>query len=178
MLSTMILFTFKFYGLVEFNLGFFMQIFNTLVLFAFLHHFLFTPVTKVMDDRTNKIQKAFDDADVKLEQSEKLRLSYEKKLEEIRDEREQIIKEAELKANKLSEELKQETQEEIKKMKENAAKEIEADREKMMDDVKDEIASISILIASKVLAKELKTGESDIVINEFINKVGDVKWDR
>ncbi|PID82773.1 MAG: ATP synthase F0 subunit B [Clostridiales bacterium] len=178
MLSTQIVLAAKFYKLVEFNLSFFMIIFNMLVLFGFLTWKLFKPVSKLMEDRTNKIKKSFDDAENKLKEADDLRKSYIEKLDGIKDERDVIIKEAVEKANKLSDEIKEKTENDIKIMKEKAVLDIEADREKMMNEAKDEIASIALLIASKILEKELKTNEKDIVINDFINKVGDVKWDK
>ncbi len=178
MLSTHIIFAAIHSKLVEFNTQFFMQIFNTFILFGFLTWKLFKPVSKMLQDRTDKIQNQFDSAENKIQEANALYDEYKQKLDGIKAERDEIIKEAVEKANKLSLEIKSETERSIEVMKENAAKEIEADREKMMEDVKDEIASISLLIASKVLAKELKTDEKDIIIDEFIEKVGDVKWDK
>ncbi len=164
--------------LVEFNATFIIQIFNTIILFAALSYLLFKPVKKTMDDRKNKIIKQFEDAELKMKEAEDLKIEYQNKIAAIRVEREHIINEAVSIANKQSAEIKADTIRDIEIMKENAALEIKADRQKMLDGVKDEVASIALLIASKVLSKELQTSEKDIIIDDFIDKVGDVKWDK
>ncbi len=94
MLSTQIIFAAIHSKLVEFNANFFLQIFNTFVLFSFLTWKLFKPVSKVLEDRKNKIKNQFDSAEEKVQEANALYESYKEKLDGIKSERDEIIKEA------------------------------------------------------------------------------------
>jgi len=81
-------------GLVEFNATFIFQIINTLVIFLALRHFLFTPVTEMMEKRTKSIESSFEEAELKRKESDELKSQYEDKLKEIKNERNEIIQDA------------------------------------------------------------------------------------
>lgn len=163
--------------LIDFNISFFIQIFNTLVLFAFLSWKLFKPVTAMLEKRRQNIVKSFDDADKALKEAEELKLEYENKLKEIREEKTKIIEEAKDNAKKRADEILKSTELEVKALKESANHQIEVDRTKAMAEMKDEIAAMAVLAAAKILKKEIDSTENRKMIKDFIDEVGDVTWD-
>ena len=141
-------------GLVEFNAAFVIQIINALLLFGVLTFILFKPVTKFLNKRTENIQSSIDEAEVKLSEADKLRAEYEKQLRDIKNERNAII-------GKATETRLQ----------------IEGDKQRMLEEVKAEVSSLVIAVASKVIEKELDEASHRNMIQNFIDEVGDVQWE-
>ena len=57
-----------------------------------------------------------------------------------------------------------------------AKESIEQERKSVMNEMKDEIADLSVMIASKVVEREVNADDHKRMIDEFIQKVGWVAW--
>lgn len=164
--------------LINFDIAFFLQIINTLVLFGFLSWKLYKPVTKILEDRKQSIAKSYDDAEAATKEAEELKLKYEQKLAEAKAERASIIGEARDTAQKTASEIVRHAEEEARLLKEKAEQQIEADKQKAMLEVKDDIAAMAVLAAAQILKKEVDSDSNRKMIREFIDGVGDVTWDK
>ena len=164
-------------GLVEFNAAFVIQIINALLLFGVLTFILFKPVTKFLNKRTENIQSSIDEAEVKLSEADKLKAEYEKQLRDIKNERNAIIgkatERAEMEGNKIVAAAREDAEEILEKTR----LQIEGDKERMLEEVKAEISSLVIAVASKVIEKELDEALHQNMIQNFIDEVGDVQWE-
>lgn len=163
-------------GLVEFNAAFFMQIANTLILFFALRHFLFQPVTEFMEKRTKVIESSIEEAELKNKESDKLKAEYEEKIKAIKNERNQIVVEATRKAELRSEEILTAADQEAKNILEKARVEIAREKQKMMNELKGEISTLALLAAGKVIEKDLNPQMHQQMIQQFIDKAGEQKW--
>lgn len=163
-------------GLVEFNATFIFQMVNTLVIFLALRHFLFNPVTEMMEKRTKSIEDSIQEAERKNEESDKLKAEYEQKLREIKKERNTIIEDATRRAENRGDEIVGAAELEAKKAMEKAAKEIEREKQKMLNDLKGEISELAIAAAQKVIEKDLDQNAHKDMINKFIDKAGESQW--
>jgi len=163
-------------GLVELSWNFVFQIINTIILYLVLKKFLFVPVTEFIKGRRNEIQDSFDEADNKNEKADKLKSQYELKLDNVKEESQEILIEAKKNAEKKGTEIIKESKEEAAKLKEKAHTEIEQEKKKAINDLKDEISSISILAASKVLEHEVDEKTNKKLVEDFIKEVGDSQW--
>ncbi len=164
--------------LIDFNAGFFLQIFNTIILFSFLSWMLFKPVTEALEKRKQGIAKSYSDADKAIQEAEELKKSYEHKLSLAKEERDEIISKAKEIANRQADDIVSKAQQEAKMIKENAQKQTEAYKQKAMTEVKDDIAEMAVLAATNILKKEIDTKTNREMILNFIDGVGDVKWDK
>lgn len=163
-------------GLVEFNMTFVFQIINTLILYFILKHLLFEPVTKFMNQREEEIANDIDSAEQKKEEANALKDKYQDKLNNIDQERRQIIKEAKQAADRKASDIVQTAKEDAKDVRLKNQKELEREKTKAINELKDEISNLALLSASKVVEKNLKPEEHKELIDNFINEVGDVKW--
>ncbi len=164
------------FGLVEPGVTLFMQIFNTLVLFAFLRWKLFGPVSDMLKKRSERIKASFDDAEQRVQSANTLKAEYEHKLANVKDEEAKILSDARLKATQRANDIIKHAEVEIEQMKEHAQKEISLERDKAINQLKDDIASLAILAASKVLDKELDAAQHGALISDVIERVGETKW--
>ena len=162
--------------LVNFNFTFFIQIVNTLILFFVLKRILFKPVTEFMDKRTQGIENAIQEAEDKKQESDRLKDEYEQKIQDIQLERNKIIEEATQKARIKTDEILEIANEEAKQILEKAKNEIDREKQKMMNELKDEISTLALLAASKVIEKDLDSNTHEQMIQQFIDKVGEQQW--
>ncbi|NLM05013.1 MAG: F0F1 ATP synthase subunit B, partial [Clostridiales bacterium] len=150
--------------LVNFNFTFFIQIVNTLILFFVLKRILFKPVTEFMDKRTQGIENAIQEAEDKKQESDRLKDEYEQKIQDIQLERNKIIEEATQKARIKTDEILEIANEEAKQIIEKAKNEIDREKQKMMNELKDEISTLALLAASKVIEKDLDSNTHEQMI--------------
>lgn len=163
-------------GLVEFSWTFVFQIVNTLILYLVLKKFLFVPVTEFIQGRQDEIQSSYDDAEKTNEEAENLKSEYENKLDKVEEEKQEILIAAKKKADEQGSEIIKESKEQAAKLKEKAEQEIEIEKKKAINDVKDDISSMVIMAASKVLENEVDEGRNKKLVDDFIKEVGESKW--
>lgn len=163
-------------GLVEPDITFLFTLVNAIIMFLIMKKFLFEPVSKFMKSREEEIEKQYADAQKVEDQAHVLKTEYEQKVSGARQEGEQIIKEHVSKAEIKAAEIIRQADEEAKKFKEKAAKEIEDERVKATAELKSSFAELTVLAASKVIAKELDAKGHSELISNVISEVGDVTW--
>ncbi|WZL73614.1 F0F1 ATP synthase subunit B [Clostridiaceae bacterium 35-E11] len=163
-------------GLVEISWTLVFQIINTVILFWFLKKLLFKPVTEFMEARQNGISTSIKEAEHKNQEADNRKHEYEAKLEKVQEEGRQILKEASKKAESKADEIIKEAQLEAEKLLNRAEAEIKRQNEKAMNELKDQIASLAVMAAGKVIEKSLDEENHNQLIKEFIDEVGDAKW--
>lgn len=57
-----------------------------------------------------------------------------------------------------------------------ANKEAELEKQKAADDVKQQIVAVSAMIASKLIAKSIDESESNAIIEQTLNEMGENTW--
>jgi len=163
-------------GLVTIDFTLFFQILNTLILFGALSYFLFVPVKKVIEERQEKITGELTDAEAKNKNAEALIATYQGKIAGIEEEGRVMIHEAAVKAENRGREIVKEAEHEADLIKKRAEKEIEREKIKAVNELKEQIVSLSLLAASKVLQEDIDQSKHEKLINQFLEEVGDTKW--
>jgi F-type H+-transporting ATPase subunit b len=64
---------------------------------------------------------------------------------------------------------------EAERVKETAKREIVQEKEKAITALREQVASLSVLIASKVIEKELSEADQEQLINDYIQEAGEGK---
>ncbi len=163
-------------GLVELNATFVFQIINFILIYLLLRHFLWKPVTEFMDKRTKTIEDSIKDAELKNKESDELKAQYEEKLDEIKEERIQILDDATKRAESRSAQIVDSAEEEARKILERARLQIEREQQKMMNELKGDISELAIGVAEKIIEKNLDAKTHDKMIQQFIDKAGETQW--
>ncbi|MTI53377.1 F0F1 ATP synthase subunit B [Geosporobacter ferrireducens] len=163
-------------GLVEINWNLAFQIVNTIILYIILKKLLFKPVTEFMAARQNAIVESIQEADDKNTQADKLMQEYQLKLAGAQDEGREIIKDASKRAEERADEIVKSAQDEAGKIKERAEAEMKREQQKAVNALKNEVASMAVAAAGKIINKNLDVNEHSQLINEFIDEVGEAKW--
>ena len=163
-------------GLVEINWTLAFQIVNTIILYVILKKLLFKPVTEFMAARQNGIVESMQEAEGKNEQADKLMQEYQLKLAGVQDEGREIIKDASKRAEERANEIVNGAHDEASKIKERTEAEIKREQQKAVNALKNEVASMAIMAAGKIINKNLDVNEHNQLISEFIDEVGEAKW--
>jgi len=163
-------------GLVEFNATFFFQIFNTFVLYLFLRKLLFKPVTELIENREMEIASDIDSAIKKNVEAEELKNEYNQKIKNIENEGKKIIKEAKMIADTEASKIIEKAREDEKEIRLKNQMELKREKVKAINELKNEISNLTIMAASKVIGENLKLEDHIALIDQFIDEVGDTKW--
>ena len=92
---------------------------------------------------------------------------YSTSLEEVKE----IIKQATLRAEQKSNEIISTAKEEANILKDRASKDIAQEKEKVMNELKNDISSIAILAASKVIEEDIDQAKHEEMIKSFHDEV-------
>jgi len=140
--------------------------------FLLLSRFAWKPILSAVKARDEMIKGSLASAEKARKEMAKLQSDNEAILKKAREEREGILKEARDIRDKLIAEAKGKASEEAEKLIEKARAGIEREKTIALADIRDQVAGLSIEIASKVLGEKLKqTGEQQKLIENYLKEV-------
>jgi F-type H+-transporting ATPase subunit b len=145
---------------------FFWQSVIVLILIFLLKKFAWKPILDSVAEREEGIQSALDQAEEAKKALADLQASNEELLKEARLERETMLKEARETRDQLVNGATAEAKEEAEKILTNAHNAIEAEKQKAMVDFKNQVAELSVDVASKILKDSLSSAESQKALAE------------
>ena len=146
---------------------------NTLLLLYVATKFLFVPVKNMIDSRQKEIDDMYAEAGSAKEQAQAIQEEYQQKLATAQQTSERIVKEAVDRGRSREEEIIRKANEEAAAIMDKASADIEMEKKKAINDAKDEIAGLSMAIASKVVARELNADDQKDLIDRFIDELGE-----
>ncbi|KRN32278.1 F0F1 ATP synthase subunit B [Weissella halotolerans] len=146
-----------------------------LLLMLLLKKFAWGPVTKMMDDRAQKVANDLDTAQTQREQAEQLATARKEQLAAARQQANQIVSDAKDAGKKQGAQLIADAQADSKALKERTAAQIEQDRNEAMTLVKNDVADLSVTIAQKIIQKELNLSDQKALIDAYIDGLGESK---
>ena len=146
---------------------------NTLILFLVLKHFLFKPVNKILDERKEKVEKTYKEADDKLTEASRLETEYTEKLANAKAESAEIVKNATKRAQLRSDEIIAEAKTEASGLIVKANADIEKEKKRAVNQIKDEISDIALMVAEKVVEKEISPKDHERLIENCISEFGE-----
>jgi F-type H+-transporting ATPase subunit b len=146
-----------------------------LILLALLRKYAFGPVMGIMKQREAHIGNEISAAENSNKEAKKIVEEQRELLKQSRQEAQELIENA----KKLGEEQKKsiitEARTEAERIKNAAVKEIAQEKEQAVAALREQVASLSVLIASKVIEKELNDQDQQKLINEYIQEVGQAR---
>ena len=155
----------------DIGLIFWMTVSFTIVL-VILKKFAWKPILQGLKDREDSIKESLSSAEKAREEMAKLKSDNEQLLAEARLERDKIIKEALATANSIKEDAKTEASKISGKMIEDARNVISSEKQAALAEMKQQVASLSLDIAEKLLRKNLSDQKDQReLVDQFINDI-------
>lgn len=149
------------------------QIVTFIILLALLKKFAWGPLKEVMDKRERDINRDIDEAEEAKLNAQKLEEENKKTLKQTQDEVQRILEDARVQARKQHEEIIHEANIRANGMIETAQSEINSEKERALADINNQVSELSVLIASKVLQKEISEQDQKELVDKYLKEAGD-----
>jgi F-type H+-transporting ATPase subunit b len=144
-----------------------------IALIFLLKKFAWKPILDAVNEREEGIKNALQSAESAKKEMQNLKSGNEKLLADARAERDALMKEAREIKDKMINDAKTEAQAAGEKMIAQAKASIESEKNAAMADLKNQVSSLSLEIAEKVLRDELSNKDSQTKLVEKM--LGDAK---
>ena len=142
------------------------------IFFLVLTKFAWKPILGALRQRDEMIKGSLEAAEKARKDMIQLQSDNEAILRKAREEREDILREARDVRDKLIAEAKGRATQEASKIVENAKAGIEREKAKALAEIHDQLATLSVEIASKLLVEKLsRTGEQGKLINKYLEDI-------
>ena len=151
---------------------FIIQIINLFIQVYLIKKFLFKPINEILEKRRNLADKEIKEAREAKDEADSLKVQYEDSLTNAHAEAARIVSDAQKEAQQKADTLVHEAEAEAQSIKARAAADIEQEKKKAINEAKDEIGSLAMEIAGKVVEKEISESDHKKLIDDFITKVG------
>src|SRR5699024_5382947 len=149
------------------------QLFFFIVLLILLRKFAWGPVMNMMEKREEHVANEIEAAEKSRTEAEEAREEAESRLKQTKQEAQQIIEDAKNTGVRQEQEIVASAKDEADRIKQAAQEEIQNEKEKALQALQDKVASLSVLIASKVIEKELNEDDQETLINKYSKEVGE-----
>lgn len=144
---------------------------NLIILYFIVKKLLYKPVKKMLEDRENEVRDMIDKASASKEEANRLREEYEKHLENAKEEAGEIVKNAQHKAQLRSEDIIRDAQQQASAIMQKADEQIEKERINALEQTKGEISELAVMIAEKVVKRDLTDADHEKMIEEIIDNL-------
>ena len=155
----------------EFSFGlFFWQLFIFVGLILLLKKFAWKPILDAVNERETSIKDALSSADEARKEMASLQEDNQKTLQEARAEREALLKEARTSGADLLAKAKEDAKLEADKILSQAQDAIQNEKRAAINELKNQVAQISLEIAEKVIEGELEDKDKQTSLVEKLLK--------
>lgn len=149
------------------------QLVMFIILLALLKKFAWGPLMGIMKQREEHIAGEINAAEQSRQETSKLLAEQRELLKQARQEGQELIENAKKQGDIQKEEIITAARAESERIKESAKNEIEQHKQQAVAAIREQVASLSVLIASKVIEKELNAADQEKLISEYIQEAGE-----
>ena len=143
------------------------------ILLMLLKKYAFGPIINMMQKREEHIANQITSAEKNREESEKYLAEQREEIQKAREEAQSIVTNAKKLSEQQTEEMIQSAKLEAERMKESALTEIKREKEQAVSALREQVASLSVLVATKVIERELDETAQKKLIEEYLKEVGE-----
>ena len=143
-----------------------------IILLVGMWKFAFPAVTKMMNDRTERIRRNLDDAERVKGEAQSILDEYQRQLADAKSEANRIIEEARQTADSLRRDLMARAEAEVSELRQRAQEDLDAGRDRALAELRSSVADIAIQAAEVVVKHNLDRQTNLQLIENFIEQVG------
>jgi F-type H+-transporting ATPase subunit b len=141
---------------------------NFIIFFVLIWTFAFKPVSKMLDDRRDRIEQGLKDAEQARNDRQNAEAERVATLAEARKEANDILARAQRVAQETRDADLAATREELERLRQRAAAEIEAEKQRAIGELRGEVADLALAAASRVLGESLTDDRQRRLVGEFL----------
>ena len=143
-----------------------------LVLFVLLWKFAFPPITKMLDERADKIRESIEKAEETRVEAERLLDEYRQQMAEARQEAAKVIEQGRTVAENMKNEIVAKAREEAEVERAKAVESIKSEKAAAMAELQRSVADLSVAVAGKILGEKMDASAHEALIDRYIAEVG------
>jgi F-type H+-transporting ATPase subunit b len=136
-----------------------------------LKRYAFGPIQKVIDDRRDRIRQTIDEADRARDEARNLLEEHRRLVGQAKSQAEEMLTEARKVADAQRERMRQETEEDRQRRLEETKRQIEQATQQALGEIRQEVASLSVLAAEKITRKSLTDADQRRLIDEALAEI-------
>lgn len=156
--------------MLKFDWNILWTLINLVFFFLLMKFFLFKPIQKVLDKRQEIIDQQFKEAADAQSQAEEKVADYERKIANADQEASQIVASAKADAKAEYNKIMDRASADAADMKKEAQKQIDAEIASARRSVQEDIASLAMQAAEKVVGANVNDAVNSSIIDEFLNE--------
>jgi len=145
------------------------------VLFFFVWKWVLPRLNQALKAREEKIRGELEQAERARREAEAQQAASQEQLKEARGEAGRIVEEARRTAEEMRRDLLARAEEEAGGVVERAQEEIRAERDRAFQSLRDEIATLSVELAARVVGESLDTERQRRLVESYIDEVGGMR---
>lgn len=149
------------------------QIAAFFVLLLLLKKYAFGPVMNMMEKREKHVADQIASAEKNREEAEQYLKEQREAIQSAREEAKEIVENTQKMSDLQAKEIMENARREAERMKENAKQEINSEKAQAISALREQVSTLSVLVASKVIEKELDEREQERLIQETLREVGE-----
>jgi F-type H+-transporting ATPase subunit b len=154
------------------NLGFFIaQLVNFGLIFALLAFGVWPRVIKMLDERAKKIEQGLEDARAAEEARENAERERDKLLAQARVEGQKLVEEARQRGEDQTKQLLRDAASEAEDLRAASRQQAEEERSRILADTRDQIVSLSIAAAERLIGDALDEKRAKSIVKRFFSEV-------
>ncbi|NPV75840.1 MAG: F0F1 ATP synthase subunit B [Anaerolineae bacterium] len=143
------------------------QLFNFAIMFVVINAWVVKPILRMLDKRRETVAQGLEDARVAAEARANAEREAARIINEAQQNAAEVIREASSRAEKLELEIRNAAEAEIVKQREAALADIEQERNTMLANLRNQVVSISIAAAQKLIGETLDEKRQQALLQEF-----------
>lgn len=151
-----------------------MTVISFIVLLLIIRKVAWVPLMNVLEERSKKIHDDMTKAESEKSDSLQANKLAQEELRKAKAQASQIILQAKKQSVLIQDSMLNEAKADVERLHETTRREIELERRRIMHEMRDEITSISIEMAEKVLNREIKEADHRRLVDDFIQRMDDL----
>ena len=147
------------------------QMLNFFILVWILHRFAYKPLVGMMNARKEQIANDLASAAQSRIEAEQIKADYAAQIAKARQEAQEIVEKAHHQAKLSTAEEVAAARSQIENEKERARQDIVIERDRAMNSLRNEVVSLSVAMAGKVVAKDMNSETNTKLIEDAIRQL-------
>lgn len=150
------------------------QMFNFLVLLILLRAVAYKPFMNMLEKRRELIEGSIAAAEEDKKQAEQLRAALQADLQQSREQAAEILARVTKNAEEQAQQIIEAAKAEANRVKDGALAEIQREKERAVAELRDQVATLSILVAGKIIDQKLNADVQKDLVDKFVKEAGDL----
>ncbi|MGY4688418.1 F0F1 ATP synthase subunit B [Salibacterium sp. K-3] len=143
-----------------------------IILLLILRRYAWGPIMNMMKEREEHISSEIENAEKHRKEAEQYVEEQRLEVERAREEAQTIIENAKKTSEKQGEDIIAQSRAEAERLKETAQADIAREKEQAIAELREEVGTLSVMIASKIIEKELDENEQEQLIEDYVKEAG------